>query len=568
MLHEVPTEGCVFIGGVSAHRLPFGGPTQTQTRSQPGARAKRPVVWTTGIRKSAQSVSMEPTVGKPGFMRNILVRLLVVGVFIVIVRFAYVITLAGESCSVADFCFSSPSLNLAIAGTRSGALAARAAASGGGPAAPVRYTSEDLINGVRFYASVFQELISEGFLSPAAKSLCVETPTGHDVLALREIGVADAVGISKKASPPLVKSGEGRRIPFADGTFDFVFAGDSALERSPQPAEFAAEVARTLKPKGFAAFHVKANDTYSFNSFVDLFNFCCNVVKIKNVLGFDSSIPLAREFVVKKERAEIDSNSNSDVNFNYNGKCSVPEYKANLVRDAEALIEEEPLKPWITLKRNVKNIRYLSSMVDISFKDRYVYVDVGARSYGSSIGSWFKKQYPKQNKTFHVYAIEADKTFHQEYGKKKGVTLLPYAAWVKNESLVFEINSDPGGKVQGKGRGMGRIQPLQSSGGLDGAEVEKIPGFDFADWLKNTVSKNDYVVMKMDVEGTEFDLIPRMFETGAICLVDEIFLECHYNRWQRCCPGQRSPKYEKTYDQCLQLFTSLRQSGILVHQWW
>ena len=140
---------------------------------------------------------------------------------------------------------------------------------------------------------------------------------------------------------------------------------------------------------------------------------------------------------------------------------------------------------------------------------------------------------------------------------------------MKNETLTFEIHRDPGEHVEVKGRGMGRIQPLQasSSGDFDG-EVEKIQGFDFANWLKNTVSKNDFVVMKMDVEGTEFDLIPRLFETGAICLVDEIFLECHYNRWQRCCPGQRSPKYEKTYDQCLELFTSLRQSGVLVHQWW
>ncbi|RDX58462.1 hypothetical protein CR513_62222, partial [Mucuna pruriens] len=505
---------------------------------------------------------MEPAAGKPGFLRNVLVRLLLFCVFIVIVRFAYVITIAGESCTVGDFCFFSPSLNLAVTGAGNGALAARA--SSAGAVAPERYASKDWIHGVRFYSSVFQDLIAGGFLSPAARSLCVETPTGRDVLALREIGVAKAVGISKKASPPLVKAGVTRRIPFANGTFDFVFAGDGALERSPWPAEFAAEVARTLKPEGFTAFHVKPKDTYSFNSFVDLFNFCCNVVKITDKKGFDSSMPHIREIVVKKERYAIDFNSNS----NSNEKCSVSGYKQEMVRNAEALIEEEPLKPWITLKRNLKNIRYLPSMVDLSFKNRYVYVDVGARSYGSSIGSWFKKQYPKQSRTFHVYAIEADKTFHEEYEMKKGVTLLPYAAWVRNESLVFEIPRDPGEKVKGKGRGMGRIQPLQSSGGFDGRELEKIPGFDFADWLKRTVSKTDFVVMKMDVEGTEFDLIPRLFETGAICLVDEIFLECHYNRWQRCCPGQRSPKYEKTYDQCLQLFTSLRQSGVLVHQWW
>jgi hypothetical protein len=98
--------------------------------------------------------------------------------------------------------------------------------------------------------------------------------------------------------------------------------------------------------------------------------------------------------------------------------------------------------------------------------------------------------------------------------------------------------------------------------------VNEIEGFDFAEWLKSTVTEKDFVVMKMDVEGTEFDLIPRLFETGAICLIDEIFLECHYSRWQRCCPGQRSSKYEKTYGQCLDLFTSLRDRGVLVHQWW
>ncbi|KAI9201374.1 hypothetical protein LWI28_022377 [Acer negundo] len=88
---------------------------------------------------------------------------------------------------------------------------------------------------------------------------------------------------------------------------------------------------------------------------------------------------------------------------------------------------------------------------------------------------------------------------------------------------------------------MGRIQPANS---LTGVEVNRIQGFDFAEWLKNTVTQKDFVLMKMDVEGTEFDLIPRLFETWAICLIDEIFLECHYNRWQRCCPGQRSSKYE------------------------
>ncbi|KAJ0087879.1 hypothetical protein Patl1_31464 [Pistacia atlantica] len=526
---------------------------------------------------------MEPNAGKPSFLRNILVRLLLFSVLIIVVRFVYVVTITGESCNIGDFCFFSlpDNFNLVIPGAGTGAsvMAANKVVRSN-PASLSHqdlYTSKEWIKAVQFYSSVFQDLIAEGYLHPNAKSLCVETQYGQEVYALKEIGVEDSVGIFRKSSKPLVITGEGHRIPFKSNTFDFIFVGGARLDKSSKPLDFAAEIVRTLKPEGFVVVHVKAKDTYSFNSFVDLFNSSCRVVKSRDIDGFDSSMPYIREMVLKKE-GEIENDiilghGGSKLNQpdgNSDNKCSVPGYKQELVRKAEPLILEEPLKPWITLKRNIKNIKYLTSMADISFKNRYVYVDVGARSYGSSIGSWFRKQYPKQNRTFEVYAIEADKTFHEEYKVKKKVKLLPYAAWVRNETLSFEINHDPGKEVEVKGRGMGRIQPVQTSlsdGGFDG-EVDIIQGFDFADWLKKTVTEKDFVVMKMDVEGTEFDLIPRLFETGAICLIDEIFLECHYNRWQRCCPGQRSSKYEKTYEQCLNLFTSLRQSGVLVHQWW
>ncbi|KAB2630427.1 hypothetical protein D8674_007946 [Pyrus ussuriensis x Pyrus communis] len=520
---------------------------------------------------------MEPgaaAAGKPGLLKNVFVRLFLFGVLIVLCRFAYVVTVTGESCELGDFCFFSlpENLNFVIANTGGTAIAVRNEAVPSilaGSTKPDLYTSKDWIKAVHFYSAVFQDLMSQGFLSRKAKSLCVETPAGHDVYALRESGVKGAVGVFKKASRPLVIPGEVHRLPFADNSFDFVFSAGGRLEKSPKPADFAAEIVRTLKPEGFAVVHVGARDTYSFHSFIELFN-CSKLVTSRDIDGFDSSMPKIREMVLRKDCGESEGFGHRVENpgGSAGNKCSVPGHKMELIRKAEPLIEIEPLKPWITLKKNIQNVKYLPTMADISFKKRYAYVDVGARSYGSSIGSWFKKQYPKQNKTFEVFAIEADKTFHDQYKLKKGVTLLPYAAWVRNETLSFEINGDPGEKVKDKGRGMGRIQPANPANGGFNGEVDRIQGFDFANWLKNTFSEKDFVVMKMDVEGTEFDLIPRLFETGAICLIDEVFLECHYNRWQRCCPGERSSKYEKSYGQCLDLFASLRQSGVLVHQWW
>ncbi|XP_050212618.1 uncharacterized protein LOC126664318 [Mercurialis annua] len=518
---------------------------------------------------------MEPG-AKPSFLRNVLTRVLLFGLLIIIVRFAYIVTIAGETCNLGDFCFFSLPDNFsyvitgATAGTAGAASTANNAIKPAGATTGDLYTSKDWINAVNFYSSVFQDLITDGYLSPSGKSLCVETPVGKDVFALKEIGVKDSIGISKKAFKPLVVGSKTNLIPFGDNTFDFVFSGNGGFDKILRPLDLAAEIQRVVKPDGFVVVHVRAKDSYSFNSFLELFN-SCKLIKSRDLDGFDSSMFYIREIVLqKKVTLQLLPTEGSS-----GKKCAASEHKRALVRDAEVLIPEEPLKPWITLKKNIKNVKYLPTMADISFKNRYVYVDVGARSYGSSIGSWFKKQYPKQNRTFEVYAIEADKAFYEEYKLKKGITLLPYAAWVRNESLTFEINHDPGKAIKNRQRGMGRIQPVKSStssekesdGSFDG-EVDTIQGFDFAEWLKNTVTEKDFVVMKMDVEGAEFDLIPRLYESGAICLIDEIFLECHYNRWQRCCPGERSAKYEKTYGQCLDLFTSLRESGVLVHQWW
>ncbi|KAL2500264.1 methyltransferase [Forsythia ovata] len=512
-----------------------------------------------------------------GSLRNILVRLFLLCISVITLRFAIVVTLRGESCDLGDFCFFSLPENLNVV-TGVGKLTKSSSAiiaTAGKLTLPDVWGTEDFQKAARFYLSIFQDLISDGYLRPQSKVLCLETSAGPDVFALKEIGIQDSIGISKKSSKPLVISGQGYKQPFGDETFDIIFSGGGMMEKSVKLGDFVAEIARTLKPEGLLVVHTGSKDTYSFNSFLDLFN-CCKLVKTRNIDGFDSKMPFIREIVMKKVIRDgniehITGHGVEKLGGNAVRKCFVPGYKRQLIQKAEHLIEEEPQKPWITLKRNVKNMKYLPSMADISFKQRYIYIDVGARSYGSSIVSWFKKQYPKQNKTFDIYAIEADKTFHEQYKYKKGVTLLPYAAWVRNETLFFEINQEPSHKKLEKGRGMGRIQPFQSLGSYSSSssgDVDKIQGFDFAEWLKSTVSKRDYVVMKMDVEGTEFDLIPRLFETGAICLIDEIFLECHYNRWQKCCPGERTTKYQKTYKQCFRLFTSLRESGVLVHQWW
>ncbi|XP_015162652.1 uncharacterized protein [Solanum tuberosum] len=423
---------------------------------------------------------------KPNFLGNILVRLVSFIVLVFLARFAYIFTVKGKSCNSGDFCFLPETLTLNIAGSNPNSI-------------DLPDSGTDLRN---YYYSIFQDLIADGFLSPNSHSLCIETLTGQDVEALIDVGVIDSIGIFHKSSPPLIRYGHGHHQPFDDNTFHFEFAGNGVLDRSSKPVEFAKEVSRTLKPGGIFVIHTISKDDYSLNSLIQLFS-SFKLISSIEIDSFATWRPRIRQVIFKKvtqfEPMITHCTKNTCVDFekskNY---CFIPEYKRELIRKAESLIKKEPLKPWIKLR----NVKYLSSMVDISFKKRYIYVDVGARSYSSSIGSWFNKQYPKQNKTFEVYAIEGDREYHDEY-RRKGVNLLPYAAWLRNEMLFFEIARVQTRKNVEKGRGLGRVQSAQSS--LDFLwDSDKIMGFDFAGWLMSLVDdERDYLVVKMDVKGND-----------------------------------------------------------------
>ncbi|VFR00446.1 unnamed protein product [Cuscuta campestris] len=471
---------------------------------------------------------MDTTAAKLNGLGNILVRILSFAVLVFLARFAYVIT---TTCSTYD---SRDAIRTA------GVVRLR-----------------------DFYSSLFQDLVAEGILYLDSKILCIGTLTDEVVATLRDLGVADSTGIAAK---PSVRYGRASRIPFEDESFDFVFSGGMDLERTARPIEIANEISRTLKPGGFFVVLTSGTDPYSLNSLLALFN-SYRVIRTSEIDGIDFPSQTIREVVLMKDDNPLlpDDDPIKFKRRKSSSKCPVPGFMHELVRNAEPLVQEEPLKPWIILRRNSRNMTYLPSMADISFKNRYIYIDVGSKNYRSSIGSWFKKHYPKQNKPFQIYAIESDSSFHDEYKSKKGVKLLPYAAWIRNETLFFEITRDPSRRRE---EPRGRVQTVQSSLEFLGERDKRIQGFDFAEWLESLgLERTDYVVMKMDVEGTEFHLIRRMIERGVMCLVDELFLECHYRRRGRR-RRRRTSKYEKSYDQCLELFSSLRQSGVLVHQWW
>ena len=62
--------------------------------------------------------------------------------------------------------------------------------------------------------------------------------------------------------------------------------------------------------------------------------------------------------------------------------------------------------------------------------------------------------------------------------------------------------------------------------GLTGQKV-MVKTLDFSKWLKENIKEDDYVFCTMDIEGSEYDVIKHLFTTGAINLIDKLYVEFH-----------------------------------------
>ena len=54
-----------------------------------------------------------------------------------------------------------------------------------------------------------------------------------------------------------------------------------------------------------------------------------------------------------------------------------------------------------------------------------------------------------------------------------------------------------------------------------------VPKIDVVDWLLSSFNVDDYVVLKMDVEGAEIEIVPKLLATNATRLIDVFLWECH-----------------------------------------
>jgi FkbM family methyltransferase len=174
-----------------------------------------------------------------------------------------------------------------------------------------------------------------------------------------------------------------------------------------------------------------------------------------------------------------------------------------------------------------------------------VFIDCGAYD-GSSIRKFRNLFDPEQEYTIHsfeppsVHGEEKIKKLKETVASQKNVILHEKVVWIRNGTAIFYDSGNAGASL------------LQMKTWENPTKVECV---DLSSWIKENFSKEDHVILKLDVEGAEYEIIKKMDDDGTFELVDKLYGEIH------------GLKCGKRFEETMKLLNIFEKWNHKLHEW-
>lgn len=116
------------------------------------------------------------------------------------------------------------------------------------PARIKKWLNDEWDTKINGFTAEFSKIKS--ILRPEMKILCLGARLGHEVVALKNMGFNDVIGIDIVPYEPNVISGDIHNLHFEDESFDFIYT--NIIDHSVDPKKMVSEIERVLRVDGFA----------------------------------------------------------------------------------------------------------------------------------------------------------------------------------------------------------------------------------------------------------------------------------------------------------------------------
>ena len=181
---------------------------------------------------------------------------------------------------------------------------------------------------------------------------------------------------------------------------------------------------------------------------------------------------------------------------------------------------------------------------------RHVFVDCGGYD-GCSIRR-FIKDFDREDR-FEMITFEPNDLYATCYSDLPKHRLIQAAVHDRDRFQNFFLDQE-----DGDGSTLFGNKLTRGNGGfgtLDTANPVKVRTIDLARWLRENTSAFDYIILKLDVEGAEYDILEKMIRDRIIGRINHLFVEWHWS------------KVGVPHDRHRTLVRALRRKRVPIFEW-
>jgi len=176
-----------------------------------------------------------------------------------------------------------------------------------------------------------------------------------------------------------------------------------------------------------------------------------------------------------------------------------------------------------------------------------IFIDCGANR-GQSIELFLKNWDDAAD--FNIYSFECSTSkklqtaiqnvIKENISKCKSIEYINKAVWIKDEQRIFYDEGNESSSLLIKKT---RLNPVL---------VECI---DLSQWIKKTFNPDDFIVLKMDIEGAEYEIFNKLMEDDTLSYINKLYGELH------------SRKCGKNIEDDIKLVTEIEKHGLKICFW-
>jgi FkbM family methyltransferase len=149
-----------------------------------------------------------------------------------------------------------------------------------------------------------------------------------------------------------------------------------------------------------------------------------------------------------------------------------------------------------------------------------------------------------------------DISIHAEELKIPNLKVYDQAAWDEDchKEFWLGVRHNKDGSLKGRGSAS-----LFSGKSRLGKEKSNVKCIDFDKWLRENLLKDDYVYLRMDIEGAEYNVLPKMIEGGSMEYINCLSIEFHAHKFR----GENSGIFIKKHKELKEYFKDCKHFDFL-----